>query len=347
MRTRPARADDYSTVTAVIAEWWGGRDLAGLLQPLFFEHFGSTSLIIEDEQGLAAFLIGFDSADERGTAYIHFIGVRPDLRAAGLGRSLYEEFAARATERGIRTLRCVTSPVNTGSIAFHQRVGFAIDERTIDAPASEYVHFVRHLDAWPAQPTVEPARWPWSDDLRFSHGDITLAPFRESDAHELFEALDDDAVWEHVRGRPSSSADVATTMAAAQGNGRWPLVVRKGERIVGTTSFLELSTVDARCEIGFTLYAREVWGGVVNPTCKLLMMTWAFETCGMNRVQLKTDIRNLRSQAAIERMGATREGVLRMYQRRQDDSIRDTVMYSVLTHEWPGVKEHLLSRLMP
>lgn len=66
----------------------------------------------------------------------------------------------------------------------------------------------------------------------------------------------------------------------------------------------------------------------------------------MNRVQLKTDVRNLRSQAAIERLGATREGVLRMYQRRQDDSIRDTVMYSVLAHEWPRVKEGLLERLM-
>jgi len=62
---------------------------------------------------------------------------------------------------------------------------------------------------------------------------------------------------------------------------------------------------------------------------------------------LKTDIRNLRSQAAIERLGARREGVLRMYQRRQDDSIRDTVMYSVLASEWPGVREGLLARLMP
>ena len=67
----------------------------------------------------------------------------------------------------------------------------------------------------------------------------------------------------------------------------------------------------------------------------------------MNRVQLKTDIRNLRSQTAIERAGATREGILRMYQRRQDDSIRDTVVYSVLAQEWPEVKDHLLSRLMP
>ncbi len=194
---------------------------------------------------------------------------------------------------------------------------------------------------------VEPARWPWSGDLEFIHGDVTLTPFRESDAPGLFEVLDEDATWEHVRGRPSSSADVTTTMAAAQSNGRWPFIARLSDRIVGTTSFLELSTIDARCEIGFTLYAREVWGGPVNPTCKLLMMQWAFEECGMNRVQLKTDLRNLRSQNAIAKLGAVREGVLRGYQRRANDTIRDTVMYSVLATEWPQVKSGLTDRLRP
>lgn len=192
---------------------------------------------------------------------------------------------------------------------------------------------------------IAQASWPWSDDLQFSHGDVTLAPYRQEDAVELFTALDEDAVWEHVRGRPSSPADLAVTMAAARTNGRWPLVVRLAGRIVGTTSFLDVSTVDARCEIGFTLYDRGVWGGVVNPSCKLLMMTWAFGACGMNRVQLKTDIQNLRSQRAIEGLGAVREGVLRAYQRRANDTMRDSVFYSVLASEWPPVKAALLLRI--
>jgi RimJ/RimL family protein N-acetyltransferase len=83
----------------------------------------------------------------------------------------------------------------------------------------------------------------------------------------------------------------------------------------------------------------------VNPECKLLLMTWAFEVSGMGRVQIKTDIRNLRSQGAIARLGATKEGVLRQYQRRQDDSVRDTVMFSVVADEWPAVKAGLLDRL--
>jgi N-acetyltransferase len=84
---------------------------------------------------------------------------------------------------------------------------------------------------------------------------------------------------------------------------------------------------------------------VVNPSCKLLLMAWAFEQAGFGRVQLKTDIRNLRSQGAIERLGARREGVLREYQRRQDGTMRDTVMYSVLAHEWPAVQQGLRDRL--
>jgi RimJ/RimL family protein N-acetyltransferase len=108
---------------------------------------------------------------------------------------------------------------------------------------------------------------------------------------------------------------------------------------------MEVSLVDARVEIGHTTYARRAWGTFVNPTCKLLLMSWAFDHAGMNRVQLKTDLQNLRSQGAIKRLGATREGVLRSYQKRQNGTIRDTVMYSVLASEWTGVKTRLLDRL--
>ena len=194
---------------------------------------------------------------------------------------------------------------------------------------------------------VPHARWEWNEQAVPSFEAIELRPSTTDDAHDLFAALDDDRVWTHVKGRPATEHEWAKVIDAARSAGRWMWTVRDQGRIVGTTSFLDLSIVDARVEIGHTTYSPSVWGTRVNPACKLLLMTWAFEECEMNRIQLKTDIRNLRSQGAIERMGATREGVLRMYQRRQDDSIRDTVMYSVLSQEWPGVKEHLRSRLMP
>ena len=194
---------------------------------------------------------------------------------------------------------------------------------------------------------VPQARWAWDDAAILTVGDVHLCPTTVSDADGLFTALDHDEVWSHVKGRPRSVDEWAQIVETSRSAGRWMWTVRERGAVVGTTSFLDLSVADARVEIGHTTYAPDVWGTSVNPSCKLLLLTWAFEECAMNRVQLKTDIRNVRSQAAIERMGATREGILRMYQRRQDDSIRDTVMYSVLAHEWPETKKRLLDGLMP
>ena len=198
-----------------------------------------------------------------------------------------------------------------------------------------------------SQGPIPAASWPWRDDLVLAYDDVELRPSTADDADELFAALDSPDVWTHVKGRPPSSEQWTEVIDQARAYGRWMWTIRLGGAVVGTSSFLDLSIVDARVEIGHTTYAREVWGGVVNPAAKFLLLSWAFDEAQMSRVQLKTDIRNVRSQSAIERMGATREGVLRMYQRRQDDSIRDTVMYSVLASEWATVREGLLKRLMP
>jgi RimJ/RimL family protein N-acetyltransferase len=88
-----------------------------------------------------------------------------------------------------------------------------------------------------------------------------------------------------------------------------------------------------------------VWGTVVNPQTKLLLLGHAFDDLGAGRVQLKTDIRNVRSQQAIARLGATYEGVLRRYQRRADGTVRDTVLFSVIAEQWPSVRERLQARL--
>lgn len=186
------------------------------------------------------------------------------------------------------------------------------------------------------------AEWPPPPEL--TRGAITLSQFVPADAEELFHALDHDACWDHVAGRPSNPEEYATALAAAPGAGRWPWVVRQAGRVVGTTSYLEVSLPDARLEIGHTVYSPSVWATDVNPTCKLLLMEWAFDH-GFGRVQLKTDIRNRRSQAAIAKLGAAYEGVLRRYQRRADGTVRDTVMYSVTAEEWPAVQERLRARL--
>ena len=115
--------------------------------------------------------------------------------------------------------------------------------------------------------------------------------------------------------------------------------------IVGTSSYLEVSAGDSRLEIGATAYAPAVWATKVNPDAKLQLLAHAFETLGAGRVQLKTDVRNVRSQQAIARLGARHEGTLRRYQRRDDGTVRDTVLFSIVAEEWPAVREGLLARV--
>jgi RimJ/RimL family protein N-acetyltransferase len=212
------------------------------------------------------------------------------------------------------------------------------------------VPFVPQHDPRPDDAPWGDARWPVAPETLLGHGSvapsIVLSIAQQSDAEELFEVLDDDRVWAHVRGRPASAAEMAASLSAAPSLGRFPWIVRRDGCVVGTTSFLEVAPIDARLEIGFTLYAPDVWGTDVNPACKLLLMSWAFDH-GYGRVQLKTDIRNVRSQQAIARLGASYEGVLRRYQRRQDGSVRDTVLFSVTAEEWPMVKSGLIARLQP
>jgi RimJ/RimL family protein N-acetyltransferase len=183
---------------------------------------------------------------------------------------------------------------------------------------------------------------------------VELSVSKLADAPELFVALNSDSVWQHVAGRPRTVEDMEKLISFKLDEATWnPWTVRlikdyKGiaaGSIVGTTSYLETFPSEGRTEIGSTTYAPEVWGSLVNPECKLLLLQFAFESMLMSRVQLKTDIRNQRSQQAIARLGASFEGVLRLYQRRQDGTMRDTVLFSIIKDEWPEVRERLQERL--
>ncbi len=116
-------------------------------------------------------------------------------------------------------------------------------------------------------------------------------------------------------------------------------------RAIGMTSYLDIRRNDRGLEIGFTWIAKAFQGTAINPECKYLLFRHAFDQQGAIRVQLKTDLRNLQSQAAIARLGAVREGVLRKHMIRPDGYQRDTVMYSVTSDEWPAVKKRLEARL--
>jgi predicted GNAT superfamily acetyltransferase len=145
---RHAQPSDYGRVIQHVNAWWGGREMAPILPQLFFVHFEGTSFVAEDEDGrLAAFLVGFLSQTDETDAYVHFIGVAPDRRGSGLGRALYERFFAVAGESGRTTVRCVTSPGNVDSVAFHKALGFVVDRvaRDYDGPGEDRVLLVKRL----------------------------------------------------------------------------------------------------------------------------------------------------------------------------------------------------------
>ena len=152
---RQLRETDHGAVVAVADDWWGGRRVVDKLPRLFFRYFAETSFAAEEDGQLVAFLVGIvgSPADE---AYVHFVGVHPDHRSRGLGRRLYGMFFDMAHRRGCRSVRAITSPVNTGSVGFHTSMGFELLEgdRTqdglrihsnYDGEGEDKVVFVREL----------------------------------------------------------------------------------------------------------------------------------------------------------------------------------------------------------
>jgi RimJ/RimL family protein N-acetyltransferase len=117
------------------------------------------------------------------------------------------------------------------------------------------------------------------------------------------------------------------------------------DRILGSTRFYALSKQNRNLEIGYTWIDPSVWRSAVNTECKYLLLRHAFDALGCLRVALRTDSRNQRSQRAIERLGATREGVLRKHMILGDGYVRDTVYYSVIDTDWPRVKAFLEAEL--
>lgn len=115
--------------------------------------------------------------------------------------------------------------------------------------------------------------------------------------------------------------------------------------LVGTTSLMQADVVNESIHLGSTLYGSRWWGTTVNPECKFLLLKHCFEDCRYGRVKIQTDVLNVRSTAAITKLGAVREGVIRRDMKREDGTFRDTVVFSILADEWPAVKENLAARI--
>lgn len=179
---------------------------------------------------------------------------------------------------------------------------------------------------------------------------VQLEPLAELHREGLRVAADDERIWQHTlvlaRG-PGFDAWFDDALAQQQAGRQTPLAVRQlaDGRLVGSTSYLDPNERHRRVEIGSTWYVPDVWGSAVNAECKLLLLRHAFEVHGVNRVAFLTDLRNERSQAAIAKLGAVREGVLRAHMITQGGRLRDSVVFSIVAVEWPAVQARLTARL--
>ncbi len=155
---RTAEPSDAEAVVAAITDWWPGVHMVHGVCPQMFEHLGDTCIIVEDDDGLLGFLVGFMSQRFPEAGYVHYAGVRPGHRGAGLGAEMYRRFARVTRERGKKKVLAETGAWNVKSIAFHQRVGFTLepgDEIVAGIPVRhdttghgfDYVEMVWRLDA--------------------------------------------------------------------------------------------------------------------------------------------------------------------------------------------------------
>ena len=140
---------------------------------------------------------------------------------------------------------------------------------------------------------------------------------------------------------------IEDALAMREAGNRFAFVVQDAAsgKVLGCSSYHDILPAVKRVEIGYTWYAKSVQRTHVNTACKLLLMTHAFETLGCHVVGWRTDNFNFASQAAIERLGAHKDGVIRGHALRRDGTIRDTVMYSLRAGEWPEVRAQLLYAL--
>jgi len=180
------------------------------------------------------------------------------------------------------------------------------------------------------------------------HG-VRLESLTPAHIAPLQDAVDDGDIgalnYVAVPGRDGMAAWIEHALAMRDAGRELPFAIVADDRVVGTTRFYDIDLSVPTLAIGYTFHAASTWRTHVNTANKRLMLGHAFDTLGAQSVFFHTSHHNLRSQAAIERLGAQRDGVLRAHKRHKDGSLRDTVVYSITAPEWPAIRDRLDLRL--
>ena len=176
---------------------------------------------------------------------------------------------------------------------------------------------------------------------------VRLEPLRAEHEPALWSVAQDPEIWQYMSRLVQSRDDLQAWLADALQLGSagtqvpFAIVELASGQAIGSTRYFNIMPADRNLEIGHTWLGKQYWRTMVNTECKYLLLRHAFETLGCARVQLKTDRLNVRSQAAIKRLGAVEEGTLRKHMWVQGRRFRDTVMFSIVDDEWPAVRERL------
>lgn len=184
--------------------------------------------------------------------------------------------------------------------------------------------------------------------IRLSDNGITLEALTMAHAPDLSEACKDGKLWETVYTfvpNPKQMAEYIDEANETSDRVAFAVIDEMTGKAIGSTSFYRVMPKIKRLEIGYTWYAKSYWRSHVNTTCKLMLLTHAFEDLEYLTVGWRTDIINTQSQRAIERLGAKKDGVIRGDRIRQDGTITDTVVYSMTVNEWPDAKNNLSNKL--
>ena len=180
---------------------------------------------------------------------------------------------------------------------------------------------------------------------------VSLVPLTYSHHDDLVEAVKDGELWrlwytkipapEGVRAEIDRRLDLQRQGSMLA----FAVIEQSTQQAVGMTTFMHIDALNRRVEIGSTWYRQRVQRSALNTECKLLLLTHAFERLNCIAVEFRTHFFNMQSRAAIERLGAKLDGILRQHQFVGNGTLRDTCVYSILDREWPAVKSHLTHRL--
>ncbi|MFI7542411.1 GNAT family N-acetyltransferase [Actinoplanes sp. NPDC049599] len=182
---------------------------------------------------------------------------------------------------------------------------------------------------------------------------VLLEPLNDDHREPLrLAAAEDQSIWTYFPINYNGAGEdfdewFDYTMARRRADEHYPFAVRRrdGDRVVGTTRFYDMVPDHRRLAIGSTWYTPDARGTLINPEVRLLTLTYAFDVLAVNRVELITDPRNLSSRAAMRILGAVEEGVIRRHLIYKDGRVRDSVLFSIISGEWPDVRDRLLGRL--